>query len=191
MDWLKRVRSWVFGPILMENALLRTRLRALESSIAEQNTLIDIQIKLFAHVVPKEKLPPWLQHTLKHEEAVKSEEPDDAELLDDEEDDEQGEEDDQEEVEEPTIADFVEIVQEDVEILKDTIETSLKPAMEGAQVLLSDVNPAFGVRAQEWVVRMDVLCARLDELQEAFEQLAEEAAQVQETTTDDEVLGVG
>jgi translation elongation factor EF-1beta len=190
VDWLKSVRSWIFGPILMENALLRTRLRALETRIDEQNTLIDIQIKLFAHVVPKDKLPPWLQHTLKHEEAVKVDEPEDADLLEDVEGEE--EEDEQEDVDEPTIADFVEIVQEDIEALQDTIETSLKPAMEGAQVLLSDVNPAFGVRAQEWVVRMDVLSARLDELQEAFEQLAEEAAQVQETTTDDDiVLGLG
>jgi hypothetical protein len=79
MNWLRDIVGRLYGSTAIENALLRSRLRALEDKMAEQNTLLDIQIKMFAHVVPRDKLPPWLQVNLHHEEAVENPIPDGSE----------------------------------------------------------------------------------------------------------------
>ena len=129
------------------------------------------------------------------------EEPDDVEnlegLLDDKEEQDEDVEDEQEEVDYPTTQDFQEIVDEDVIEIVDRIEMDLKPALEGMQTLLSNINPALGERTKEWVDRMDTLCARLEEMNEAVKQLQDEATQMEaegslaDDEDDDFVLGLG
>ena len=195
MNWIHDLVSRLYGSTAIENALLRGRLRALEERITEQTALMDIQIKLFAHVVPRDKLPPWLQVNPSREEAVERVIPRGE---GDQEEDEvvEAELEDAGEVssdDPPTLTEYVEDAACAVDEILDIVEVDLQPAMEGARDLLAEAHPGLGDRAKEWVDRMANLTDRLSELKLAFQQLAEEATQVEQVDGDDDdtILGLG